>query len=108
MTYYAPKNAIQYLLNHTVDIDLLTASQAHQDLSLDLISDILEGSSQFASEVLAPLNRAGDENGATINDGTVTAAPRFLKMPTKLLLKAGLAGAFRANGYWRYGLTANR
>ena len=77
MTYHAPKNAIQYLLTHTVDIGLLMASQAHQDLSLELISDILEGSSQFSSEVLAPLNRAGDENGAHIKDGVVTAAPGF-------------------------------
>jgi len=91
MTYFAPKNAIQYLLSHTVDIDLLRASGAHDDLSADLVSDILEGGSQFASEVLAPLNRAGDEQGATIKDGVVTAAPGF-KEAYKAFVDAGWQG----------------
>jgi len=77
MTYAAPVNAMHYLLKHAVDIDSVLATPAHNSTSHDLISDILNGAADFAQEILAPLNWDGDQKGATIKDGDVTAAPGF-------------------------------
>ena len=77
MTYTAPINSIHYLLRHVVGMDVLLACPEHAELSDELITDILSGASSFASDVLAPLNRVGDEIGASIKDGIVTAAPGF-------------------------------
>ena len=91
MTYTAPINAIQYLLRHVVDMDALCARPQHADLSDELITDILAGGSAFASDVLAPINRTGDEQGASFEKGVVTAAPGF-KEAYKAFVEAGWQG----------------
>ncbi len=77
MSFQPPVKAMHYLLRHAVGIDQVMSTEAHQDLSHDLIGDILSGASSFASEVLAPLNWTGDQNPAQITDGNVTASPGF-------------------------------
>lgn len=91
MSFNAPVNAIQYLLRHLVDMEGLQSSAAHTDLSDELVTDILNGASSFATDVLAPINRAGDEHHATIKDGMVTAAPGF-KEAYKAYCEAGWQG----------------
>ncbi|PHR54497.1 MAG: acyl-CoA dehydrogenase [Robiginitomaculum sp.] len=91
MTYNAPKNAIQYLLTHVADMKTLQAHPTHQDLSDELVGDILNGALAFAKDVLAPINRAGDENGATLKDDVVTAAPGF-KEAYKAYCESGWQG----------------
>lgn len=43
----------------------------------DLIRQVLEEAATFVGEVIAPLNRVGDEVGARWHDGTVTMPPGF-------------------------------
>lgn len=49
----------------------------HEDLSWELIEQILVEAGRFASEVLLPLNRQGDEIGAKYEAGRVIAPPGF-------------------------------
>lgn len=91
MTYTAPSNAIQYLLRHVIDMDALRASPDHADLSDELITDIISGGLVFARDVLAPLNRSGDEQGARFTDDGVVAAPGF-KEAYKAFVEAGWQG----------------
>ncbi|PHR91027.1 MAG: acyl-CoA dehydrogenase [Robiginitomaculum sp.] len=91
MSFNAPINAIQYLLRHGVDLPVLQANPNHTELSDELISDILNGASVFARDVLAPLNKGGDEYGATLKDGVVTVAPGF-KEAYKAYCEAGWQG----------------
>lgn len=91
MSFNAPVNAIQYLLRHLVDMEGLQASDAHADLNDELVTDILNGASSFATDVLAPLNRVGDEHHAKIEDGVVTTAPGF-KDAYKAYCDAGWQG----------------
>ena len=77
MTYTPPIRAAQYLIRHAVDMKALQACPDFQDVSDDLIGDILGGSAAFASEVLAPLNWAGDQDGANLTGDDVIAAPGF-------------------------------
>ncbi len=89
MSFTPPINALSYLLRHSVDFDALCEN--YTDLSEELASDILGGASAFAADVLAPINRAGDENGATLRDGEVTTAPGF-KEAYKAYTEAGWQG----------------
>ncbi len=91
MTFSPPLNSINYLLRHSIDFEALRKCPAHCDLSQDLVTDILSGGSTFASDVLAPLNKSGDENGAVLKDGKVTTAPGF-KEAYKAYTQAGWQG----------------
>ncbi len=91
MTFSPPVNAVQYLLRHAVDFRALQACPDHGELGDELVSDILAGASAFASDVLAPINRGGDEHGSTLKDGVVTTAPGF-KEAYKAYTEAGWQG----------------
>lgn len=51
----------------------------HEDLDHETITAILDEAAKLARDVLAPLNRIGDEHGATLDSasGGVTCAPGF-------------------------------
>lgn len=91
MTYAAPVNAMHYLLRHGVDIDSVLALPAHSETDHELIADILTAAAGFAADELAPLNWDGDQKGATLIDGNVTAAPGF-KAAYESYVEAGWQG----------------
>jgi len=95
MTYRAPVRDLAFSLTAVAGIDTLTATGAFPDFDLDLMNAVLEAGGSFSEEVLAPLNRSGDQQGAKYANGSVTAAP-------------GFADAYRqfAAGGWT-GLTAS-
>ncbi len=55
----------------------LQALPAHAEADTDLMQQVLEESGKFVAEVVAPLNRDGDEIGAQWKDGAVTMPPGF-------------------------------
>jgi len=55
----------------------LRALPSHAEADADLMQQVLEESGKFVAEVVAPLNRDGDEIGAQFNAGTVTMPPGF-------------------------------
>ena len=55
----------------------LQALPAHAEADTDLMLQVLEESGKFVAEVVAPLNRDGDEIGAQWKDGAVTMPPGF-------------------------------
>src|SRR5690554_1414301 len=91
--YKAPLRDMRFVLNEVFEADKLWASLAGLEGAVDAetAEAILETCGQIASEVLAPLNREGDEVGSTWKDGEVTAAPGF-KDAYKTYIEAGLNG----------------
>ncbi|MDE0310139.1 MAG: acyl-CoA dehydrogenase [Acidiferrobacterales bacterium] len=73
--YFAPLNDIEFILNHVAGLDSILKLDSYGDLDNELVSAILDESSKFTSEVLAPLNRVGDEHGSICEDGEVTTPP---------------------------------
>ena len=55
----------------------LQALPPYADLESDLMRQVLDESGKFVGEVVAPLNRVGDEVGARWEDGCVTMPPGF-------------------------------
>jgi len=75
MTFRAPVRDLAFALS-TVGHDALV-KRAFPDLDHDTIMAVLEGAGAFTTDVLAPLNRRGDLEGARYENGAVTAAPGF-------------------------------
>jgi hypothetical protein len=80
----------------------LQALGAFAEVDPDLMRQVLDEAGKFVGEVIAPLNRDGDEIGARFEAGSVTMAPGFSgRLPG--LLAGRLAGAGLRSGRRRPG-----
>ena len=78
MTYSAPLNDMQFVMQHLAGMDEIAAlPDFAETTSDDMVSAILDEANRFASNVLAPLNQSGDEQGVRLEDGRVIAADGF-------------------------------
>jgi 3-(methylthio)propanoyl-CoA dehydrogenase len=75
--YEAPLKDMQFVIRELAGFDQLIALPGWQDCDADVVSAILQEASRFAREVLAPLNRVGDQRGVVWKDGNVIMAPGF-------------------------------
>ncbi len=75
MTYRAPISDMLLALNHGAGLKAAVEAGHYGDFDGEVTAAVLEEAGRFASEVLAPLNRAGDRHGARLEDGRVTTAP---------------------------------
>ena len=75
---YTPQiEDLKHTLNDIVGLEELLDSGVFGDLSSDLVEAVLVEGGKFARDVIAPLNRAGDEHGCQLDTKTsaVTTAP---------------------------------
>lgn len=74
--YTAPVQDMQFLLH-----DVLKLSQSglpgHDELDRDFTAAILDAAGQLASDVLEPLNKVGDAQGCTLENGVVRTPEGF-------------------------------
>jgi alkylation response protein AidB-like acyl-CoA dehydrogenase len=75
MTYRAPINDMLLALHHGAGLAAAVQAGHYGDFDSDIVAAVLEEAGKFASDVLAPLNRTGDEKGITLADNKVTTAP---------------------------------
>src|SRR5215471_14551565 len=74
MAYRAPVADIAFSLKHAARFAQARADGVY-DLDDDVLDAVLEEAGKFASDVIAPLNRAGDLHGTPFRDGKVTTPP---------------------------------
>ena len=79
MSHYQPTvQDMQFVLSHVLSApDQLKSLQVFEELDAELVQQVLEEAGKFVGEVVAPLNRDGDEIGAQWQDGKVTMPPGF-------------------------------
>jgi alkylation response protein AidB-like acyl-CoA dehydrogenase len=71
MTYQAPVDDIMFTLRTAADLDGLNERGIYDGLDEETLRAIIEEAGRFGAEVLAPLNRTGDVQGAVLKDGGV-------------------------------------
>ena len=75
MTYQAPLEDISFALKYGAGLAPAVEEGLFGDLTIDVVDAVLAEAGRLAGEVIAPLNRVGDEFGTPIKDGVVTTAP---------------------------------
>jgi acyl-CoA dehydrogenase len=75
MSYRAPVEDIAFALAHSAGMGQALAAGLYGDLGADDIRAVLEEAGRFATDILAPLNRLGDQHGAILKDGHVILPP---------------------------------
>ena len=66
--YTPPLRDMQFVMNEVLHVpDVLKTLPAHADIDADTVTAVLEEGGKFASEVLFPLNRIGDQQGCQLN-----------------------------------------
>ena len=75
--YYPPLQEMRFLLEEVIGLDELPEHSELGKLDGEMIESVLTPAAKLASEVLAPLNFSGDQDGTVLKDGQVTTAKGF-------------------------------
>jgi len=105
MAYKAPVRDLTFILNEVLEIDRYSNQAGFEDVSSDLVTQILEEGAKFAEEVIAPINRTGDKEGCTVKDGVVTA-PTGWKEAYQAMVAAGWPALAADPAYGGQGMPA--
>jgi alkylation response protein AidB-like acyl-CoA dehydrogenase len=82
---------MQFAIRELAGLSEVTALPPYGEVNAELADQVLEEAAKFAREVLDPLNRDGDRQGAKLADGKVTAPPGF-KEAYRKFVEAGWNG----------------
>ena len=77
MPYRAPVEDFAFLFDHVVGLDAVRQTDRFEDASEDVTRAILEEAGKMTNDVLAPLQRAGAQTPAKLENGVVRTSPGF-------------------------------
>ena len=78
MTYQSPLRDFQFVLHELLQVPSMMEACGQPEFDVATIDQVLTAAGQFASEVIAPLNAAGDEHGCSMPaPGVVQTPPGF-------------------------------
>ncbi len=77
--YQAPLADFQFLMKDWLALDDHYQQLGMGEFDMDLASEVLAQGAKFATDVVAPLNREGDEQGCRLDNGEVTTPDGFAK-----------------------------
>jgi alkylation response protein AidB-like acyl-CoA dehydrogenase len=84
--YRPPISDLAFILEHIVDYDEIAGFPGFEHADLETVTGLLSEAGDFAAQVVAPTNRAGDVEGAVRNpDATVTTPSGFKQAYSKLV-----------------------
>ncbi|GAB2182083.1 acyl-CoA dehydrogenase [Denitratisoma sp. agr-D3] len=75
--YVAPVKDMMFVLEEVAGLDEVAALPGCDEVGADLVAAVLEEAGRLAEEVIAPLNKTADQQGATFADHAVKTAPGF-------------------------------
>ncbi|MES2815589.1 MAG: acyl-CoA dehydrogenase family protein, partial [Pseudomonadota bacterium] len=77
MPYRAPVKDIRFILDHVVGFADVAATERFATATPDLAEAILAEAGRLSTDILAPLNRVGDQLPARLENGVVVSPPGF-------------------------------
>ena len=105
MAYTAPVRDLTFILNEVLEIDRYSNQNGFEDISSDLVGQILEEGAKFAEEVIAPINHSGDKEGCHWDNGVVTG-PKGWKEAYHAMVEAGWPALSADPAYGGQGMPA--
>ena len=78
MSYRAPVTEYQFLFDHVVGLGQVSATERFGEATRDVTAAILTEAGRMCEEVMAPLQRAGDEHPAVLENGVVRCSPGYV------------------------------
>jgi len=103
MSYTAPVKDMLFVMKELAGLDQVAALPGFEEAGYETAQAVLEEAARFNGEVLAPLNRTGDQNPSTWRDGVVTTPPGF-KQAFRQFSEAGWQGVIHPQEYEGQGL----
>ncbi len=103
MSYRSPVPDILYSLRHVAGFDEAIKSGLFGELDEETAASVVSEAGRFATEVIAPLDRVGDQVGARYENGAVFTPPGF-REAYRQWADAGWAGVTAAPEYGGMGL----
>ena len=76
MSYVAPQKDMLFALEHVAGMPQIMRDTA-MDLDMETVAGILDEAAKINQDVIAPINRAGDEQPSFLKDGKVITSPGF-------------------------------
>ncbi|MGE0426132.1 MAG: acyl-CoA dehydrogenase N-terminal domain-containing protein, partial [Reyranellaceae bacterium] len=104
-TYKVPLKDMRFVLNEVIDVSRITALPGYGEVTPDLIDAILEEGAKLCENVLFPINRSGDEEGCTYENGVVRT-PKGFKEAYKQFVEGGWTNVTTDPQYGGQGLPA--
>ena len=102
--YRAPLRDMRFVLFDVLEVEKLYQSlPGYGDATRDLIDAVLEEGAKFTQQVLAPLNKVGDDEGCTWSNGDVRT-PTGFKEAYRQFVDAGWSGLVAAPEFGGQGL----
>jgi alkylation response protein AidB-like acyl-CoA dehydrogenase len=91
--YAPPLDDIDFVLNHVIDLPAVAKLDGFQQADPETVRGVLGEAARFFTEVIAPLNRVGDQEGSRLTEeGTVRTPTGFREAYAKFVA-AGWGGA---------------
>ena len=104
VTYNAPLDDIRFLLHELHDYERTVGGlPGYEEATRDLLDAVLEEGAKFCINELLPLNRSGDEEGCTLENGVVRT-PKGFKEAYDAFAGAGWTGLAGDPAYGGQGL----
>ena len=91
-TYVAPIPDMRFVIEELCGLEQIAALPGLGDATPDLVAAVLEEAAKVAGEVLAPINKQGDIEGARLIDGRVIS-PEGWKQAYATFIEGGWNGA---------------
>ena len=94
MAGYEPRiDDMMFILIHVAGLDEVAKLEGHQDADPETVRAILEEAGRFFAEVMAPLNRTGDEEGSVLTEAGTVRTPEGFKEAYKKYVESGWSAA---------------
>jgi len=77
MSYLAPVKDMLFNLQHLAGLEQVARLPGFEDAGLETAQAVLEECARLCQEVIAPLNREGDQYPSSYHDGKVSTTPGF-------------------------------